>query len=65
MFVLTEERIREVLKPLEEASRADYLHQYQKLSDFNHRLQNIETLYAEVYTQIAALEQQIINMKQE
>lgn len=50
--------MQELLKPIQD-SRIDYLNQYQKLSDFSQRLNNLENLFAEIYTQILALERQI------
>lgn len=56
--------MREVLKPLQDSSRTDYLYQYQKLSDFSQRMNNLESLYAEIYTQITALERQTSKIKE-
>lgn len=55
--------MQELLKPIQN-SRTDYHLQYQKLSDFSNRMNKLESLYAEIYTQILALERQI-NIKTE
>lgn len=55
---LSEERMRELLKPLQ-TDKMEYLHQYERLSEFSRRLRSLESLYAEVYSKIATLEKQL------
>jgi hypothetical protein len=61
---LSEQRIRELLLPLKQESTAtDYLHQYKAVKEFSQRLRALETLFDDVYTVTAALEQEILKQK--
>ena len=57
---LSEESIHEILKPLqEESANIEYLCQQKTINEFNQRLRYLESLYADVYAKVAALENEI------
>lgn len=61
---LSEERIRELLKPLQqEENSVDYLHQYKAIKEFSWRLHSLESSFAAIYTQISHLEQEMVKQK--
>ncbi len=55
---LSDAWIRELLKPLQN-EEIEYQHQYKMLSEFQRRLQSVESLYSEVYSKMTLLEQQL------
>lgn len=57
---LSEESIREILKPLQQENASiEYICQQKAINEFNQRLRFLETLYADVFAKVAALENEI------
>ena len=62
---LSEERIRELLEPLQADAPIEYIHQYKVIAEFNRRLKSLDVLYAEVSSKVALLEQELAKYKKE
>jgi|EndMetStandDraft_7_1072992.scaffolds.fasta_scaffold1463268_1 septal ring factor EnvC (AmiA/AmiB activator) len=57
-------QIEEILKPLhQENMSVDYRNQYKAILEFSKRLQSLESQFADLYSKISKLEQEIVTHK--
>jgi hypothetical protein len=61
--ILTENNIRQLLQPLQHEKASDYARHYKAMMEFAQRLRSLETLYADVYSKVSLLEEEIVQLK--